>query len=114
MRSHGVPNFPDPSQGGGIKLAITPASGINPQSPSFQAAQHSCKHLLPGGGPPRHVPESTKLALLKHAECMRAHGVTSYPDPIFPSGGGIENLIPSDVNPGSPAFKRAAKACGGP
>jgi hypothetical protein len=112
MRLHGVPNFPDPSPGGGIH--ITAGTGLNPGSPSFQAAQKSCRHLLPGGGPPHHVPESVKLSMLKHAECMREHGVPTYPDPIFPSGGGIGIRIPSGVNPSSPAFQSAAKACGGP
>ncbi|MGO9884120.1 MAG: hypothetical protein ACLPV4_14010, partial [Solirubrobacteraceae bacterium] len=32
MRSHGVPNFPDPSAGGGIHISA--GSGINPVSPS--------------------------------------------------------------------------------
>jgi hypothetical protein len=35
MRSHGVPNFPDPGPGGGIQIN----SGINPFSPAFKAAQ---------------------------------------------------------------------------
>ena len=35
MRSHGVPNFPDPKQvGGGIQISGS-APGINPQSPLF-------------------------------------------------------------------------------
>jgi hypothetical protein len=112
MRSHGVPNFPDPSPGGGIQ--ITPGSGPDPLTPAFQHAQESCRKLLPGGGPRGGVPESAKLALLHHAECMRAHGVPNYPDPRFPSGGGVESLIPENLNPSSPAFQTAAKACGGP
>lgn len=49
MRSHGVPNFPDPSGGGGgFNLDGT---GINPQSPAFESAQQTCFKLLPGGGP---------------------------------------------------------------
>jgi hypothetical protein len=39
MRSHGVPNFPDP----GASLP----SGVNPQSPAFQAAQQACRQLEP-------------------------------------------------------------------
>lgn len=113
MRTHGVPNFPDPSpSGGGIHIDI--GSGLDPLSPAFESAQQTCKHLLPGGGPPSVVPESQKLALLKNAECMRTHGVPNYPDPVFPRGGGIEQLIAPDINPSSPAFQQAAKACGGP
>jgi hypothetical protein len=51
MRSHGVPNFPDPDfSGGGATISIG-GGGLDPSSPRFQAASTSCKHLLPGGGP---------------------------------------------------------------
>ena len=46
MRKNGVPNFPDP-QGG--KLLMKQGSGIDPNSPQFQAAQKTCQKLLPGG-----------------------------------------------------------------
>src|SRR5262245_44565648 len=46
MRSHGVPNFPDPTSGGGLVIN----SGINPNSPQFQAAQRACAKELPNGG----------------------------------------------------------------
>jgi hypothetical protein len=110
MRSHGVPDFPDPTAGGGIRLGLTLRSGLNPGSPGFQSAHRACKHFLPGGGPPATVPESLKLRMLRHAECMRTHGVPNYPDPVFPRGGGIATLVPPD---NSPAFLSAAKACGG-
>src|ERR1700733_8452699 len=35
MRSHGVPNFPDPPFGG-VAIRILPGSGIDPQSPQYQ------------------------------------------------------------------------------
>lgn len=47
MRSHGVPNFPDPkvlSSHGGNQVAYLP--GVNPQSPAVQSAAKAC-----GGGP---------------------------------------------------------------
>ena len=50
MRAHGIAKFPDPSADG--SLLITPSSGINPQSPQFQAAQKACANDIPGGGPP--------------------------------------------------------------
>jgi hypothetical protein len=108
MRSSGVPNFPDPGAGGsGLKVPINEA-----QSPAFLTAQQSCRKELPGGGPPRVVPESAKVSMIRHAECMRAHGVPSYPDPTFPPGGGIAISF-GNVNPNSPAFQGAANACGG-
>jgi hypothetical protein len=50
MRSHGLPNFPDPSfSGGTVQLSIKAASGIDPGSPQFQSAQKACQSLQPGG-----------------------------------------------------------------
>lgn len=109
MRAHGVANFPDPSAGGGIH--VTAGSGLDPQSPAFQRARQSCEHLLPGGGPPAQVPESVKQSALKEAECMRAHGLPNYPDPTFPKGGGIMQMMPPGLNPDSPAVQKAQKAC---
>jgi hypothetical protein len=124
MRSHGVPNFPDPSAGGGIQ--INSSSGINPQSPSFQSAQQACSKLMPGGGPGRgSAPASRKLAMVKLAECMRQHGLSTFPDPTAtpPSPGAGLGL--AFGSPGSfiavprammqsPAFNQAAAACNFP
>jgi hypothetical protein len=120
MRDNGVSNFPDPASGGTVHLAI----GMNPFSPSFKTAQVACRHLLPGGGPPTGPPSKHQLALaLSTSECMRAHGVTGFPDPIasLPSNpdaygpiedrGGVVLAIPRTINVNSPAFQRAAKAC---
>jgi hypothetical protein len=43
MRSHGVPNFRDPSANGNISLG---GSGINPQSPQYQTATTACQKDL--------------------------------------------------------------------
>jgi hypothetical protein len=122
MRSHGVPNFPDPPAGGG-PLKIVSGSGIDPQSPAFQSAQSACFKLLPGKAGPGGSSESRKLQLLTLARCMRAHGVTSFPDPTPgaptapPSGGGIAFggpggfiSVPQTLIQ-SPAFKQAAATC---
>jgi hypothetical protein len=51
MRSHGVPNYPDPNVSLGAEFAQL---GINPNSPHFQAALRTCDRLVPppsqGGG----------------------------------------------------------------
>jgi hypothetical protein len=120
MRSHGVPNFPDPSPGGGIQLS----SGMSPFAPAFKAAQASCHLLLPGGGPgAAHPTAQAKAQMLKSSECMRQHGVSGFPDPTLsppssPAGysaildrGGVVLAIPDTINAQSPAFKRAAAAC---
>jgi hypothetical protein len=52
MRKHGVPNFPDPNSQGGIQISPSSGSGLDPNSPTFQAAQKACGSKLgPGGGP---------------------------------------------------------------
>lgn len=129
MRSHGVPSFPDPSGGGG-GIHITAGSGINPFSPAFRAAQSQCSKLLPGGGPGAHGPpsEQAKQQMLATSECMRAHGVSGFPDPTLspPSDpaadsiamgrGGVFLVVPRTIDTASPVFQSAAKACrfGGP
>lgn len=126
MRSHGVPNFPDPGSGGGIQ--ISSSSGINPASPAFQSAQNACGKLLPGGGPGgAQASKSQKLAMLKMSECMRAHGLSTFPDPTStaPTPGGPAGIALAFGRPGafiaipqsivsSPAFTQAAAACGLP
>lgn len=47
IRSHGVPNFPDPTfSGGGVHIAH---QRLNESSPAFKAAVHACESLIPGG-----------------------------------------------------------------
>jgi hypothetical protein len=56
MREHGI-KVEASTQGGGVSIRIHAHPGsegaANPESPAFQAAQHSCQKLLPskGGGP---------------------------------------------------------------
>ena len=51
MRTHGVPNFPDPGSGGGFTIP----NSIDQNSSFFQAAERACEQLLPGAsGPPGH------------------------------------------------------------
>jgi hypothetical protein len=48
IRTHGIPNFPDPTfSGGGVHLPKT--AGINPHSPQVRAAEEACQSLIPGG-----------------------------------------------------------------
>jgi hypothetical protein len=118
MRSNGVPNMPDSGQ-------ITQGSGINPSAPAFQRTLTVCKKSLPGGGPPAHASEQQKEQLVATSECMRAHGVNGFPDPVtaasppsspqdYSIAEGIGNLwllVPSTIDVNSPTFKQAAKAC---
>jgi hypothetical protein len=42
MRAHGVPDFPDPSPGGGLSISLNAGGDLNPNSPAFQAAAKLC------------------------------------------------------------------------
>lgn len=112
MRSHGVPQFPDPKPvSGGLGLTIGPGQGINPNSPQFKAAQKICEKLLPGGGKADPAAQAKAQAqMLKFSACMRAHGLANFPDPKI-SGGGIQLSIGRGLSPNSPVFKAAQKAC---
>jgi hypothetical protein len=48
IRSHGIPNFPDPTfSGGGVHLPKI--AGINLHSAQVRAAEEACQSLIPGG-----------------------------------------------------------------
>ena len=47
MRSHGLPNFPDPTESpNGISLRL---NGVDPNSAQFRSAQTACRSLSPAG-----------------------------------------------------------------
>jgi hypothetical protein len=49
MRSHSIPNFPDPTLSDGSVNLILKGTGINLRSPQFQRAQQTCRPLSPRG-----------------------------------------------------------------
>jgi len=51
MRSHGVPNFPDPTNSSGqVEFVISISrDGFNPDSPQILAKARECQHVLPAG-----------------------------------------------------------------
>ena len=108
MRSHGVADFPDPSSNGTILVG-----GTVSQSPQYPAADETCHKLLPNGGVPTAAQQAQGIAqLLKFSVCMRAHGISDYPDPT--SNGiriPIRKGMPSDLDPNNPRLQSAEKAC---
>jgi hypothetical protein len=115
MRSHGVPNFPDPTSNGtlsvnfqtGGKAGSPESSGINRNSSQYISADQDCRHLLPGGVP---TPAQNQQALakgLEFAQCMRSHGVPNFPDP---TAANVVHLG-AGVDPGSPQFQNAQEIC---
>jgi hypothetical protein len=51
MRSHGVPNFPDPTaEPSGPRFLISVSrDGFDPHSPQILAKAQACQHVLPAG-----------------------------------------------------------------
>jgi hypothetical protein len=132
MRSHGVPDFPDPSSGGGFAIqagangnsaSITvDGHSLNVSGPAFRRATDACAKYGPHGP----AVSGAQLAQIrqgavKMAECMRTHGVPDFPDPKVttgPGGQGIAVAIGAPgaggarkLDPGSPAFANAQKIC---
>ncbi len=128
IRSHGVPNFPDPSFGaGGAQVNLSTPKGML-TSAAFALAQKECAKLgleLAGYVAAQEKPSATTLAQARAvAKCMRAHGAPNFPDPrtAEPSNpdsyGSVANMngviwaIPKSIDPQSPAVKQAAADCG--
>jgi hypothetical protein len=117
MRKHGVPNFPDPDSKGRIKITSGlgrngQKTGVDVNSPQFKKAQQACQKLQPNGGRPNAQQQAREQqAMLKFSRCMRSHGVPKFPDPKFTPNGGSQMTIGKEVDPNSPQFKAAQKAC---
>jgi hypothetical protein len=110
MRSHGVPNFPDPSAQGEIP------GNFNLESPEVQAAQSKCKKFEPRRVMSTTVQQALITGALAFSVCMRAHGVPQFPDAQKTYNGVvIANLddTSGSFNPHSPAVRDASKACYG-
>lgn len=83
MRSHGVPNFPDPPAAASNEKFLT-AQQLGVSSSRYQGAEDACQHLLPAGiddvFPPAEVPVLLS-GMREFSQCMRSHGVPDYPGP---------------------------------
>jgi hypothetical protein len=105
MRSHGVPDFPDPTvQNGSVGFNFT-GSGVNQNSAAYSAARQACQSLRGGGT--SNSGSANYAAELKFSACMRSHGVPGFPDPN--KSGGFSGT--SSMNPQSPTFQSAQTLC---
>ena len=111
MRSHGVPDFPDPTNAPReFKQSLDPST---PHSPAFLSAARTCRHLLPAR--PRsqgdqHSPAQVAAALA-FARCIRSHGFPSFPDPTTTGDITHQMLAGAGIDIHQPAVVRAADAC---
>jgi len=114
MRSHGVTNYPDPSSNGSNNVGASATagsggnnSGMDPNSPTYQAATRACRSLLPGGSlAPGQLAQDVNAGV-KLARCMRAHGFASFPDPTSQN---VFN-IPSGIDVNSAPYQSAKGTC---
>jgi len=124
IRSHGVPNYPDPDSGGTLPKPDAQAFGVS--TSRFNAAQRACQHLLPTTGGsltasslqqcyladvcPQALVQQAVNDGLEFARCMRSHRVPSWPDPtIDPQGRPLFNIrVP---RPAPPQVSTAINEC---
>jgi hypothetical protein len=100
MRSHDVPEYPDPDSHGNLPKGNARAFGVS--SSQYQAAERACRHLLPNsdttfnasltqclmnGDCPHALVQQALTEGLNFARCMRNHGVPNWPDPTIDSTG---------------------------
>jgi hypothetical protein len=114
MRSHGVPNFPDPNAQGVI--TGNAADGLDPASPQFEKARRRCAKDLGNSFRPSPAQQAQMRShALAYSACMRSHGVPSFPDPQFGQGGQVSIRIHqgTGTDPRSPQFQSAQQACQG-
>jgi hypothetical protein len=118
MRSHGVPNFPDPhvsisGNHGSVGFAVNPSET---GSPKFDSAQKTCSKILPAPQSPSQDlarQQAQKRNLLAFAQCLRANGVHDFPDPNAQGQLPLPTVIAAGVDIHSRQFLDAAKACVG-
>ncbi len=105
MRSHGVPDFPDPTSRGGVPKVTPQQVGVS--NSRFQVAQRACAQLLQ---PTQAQVPQIMTGMLKFARCMRSHGVPNWPDPSTDRNGQpVFNI--SGINPDSPLVSNTANEC---
>jgi hypothetical protein len=111
MRAHGDPGFPDPQSDGSFNTTKRNSGAFS--GPQAQSANRACAHLEGRGVSAVQFRQDAGDAL-KFVACMRAHGITNFPDP------GIDwrthmiriGFTPaSGIDPNSPQFQAAQKAC---
>jgi len=106
MRAQGVQNFPDPNSQGNFPPLSQPALGVSKQT--SLTVQQACKHLLSSGGSATPQQRQQKIAFgVKVAQCLRAHGYPSFPDPT----GLGSKALPPEIDTNSPQFQTTEAAC---
>ncbi|MGH3125744.1 MAG: hypothetical protein ACRDND_32610 [Streptosporangiaceae bacterium] len=112
IRSHGVPDFPDPNSSG--VLPKSQVAQLAASSPQFPAAHGACEHLLPNGGQPTQAQaQQAWNDMRSFARCMRSHGVPNWPDPARTSQQDQRPFfyVPGSIDPNAPQITTKIRAC---
>jgi hypothetical protein len=102
IRGHGVPHFPDPDAKGDF------AFGIDVSPAVWKKAVDACKELAPPGAFSGKRSPKQQSAALRFANCIRAHGVKDFPDPVNGDPLVDTTKIPSSDRPGGMTILNAA------
>ncbi len=102
VRAHGVPHFPDPGTSGDINFGVDVSKAV------FTAAVNACKSLEPPGALSSKRSPTQQSAALRFAQCVRAHGVPDFPDPVNGQPLIDTTHIPSSNQPGGMTILNAA------
>jgi hypothetical protein len=105
IRSHGVPNFPDPDPRTG-QVAKGSAQQFGVSAAQLQTAQTDCQHLYPSnsgsggvltkdsisqceetGNCPQALVQAAMTAMRAYVLCIRSHGIPTWPDATIDSEG---------------------------
>jgi hypothetical protein len=113
MRHNGVGAFPDPDASGKLTIdAIVNGSSLDPSTPAFKQAISACKNLEPAGFTGSKRSPQQMGAALKFARCIRANGVSDFPDPVNGQPLVDTNRIPSSAtNSGMSNLNAAMQKC---
>ncbi len=115
MRSHGVPNFPDPSSRGDDKRAVVSALQAITNSQA-QAAQTACMHInggSPGTGQDVAESQAHTAAIQAFARCVRSHGLPNFPDPTSRGQLTPQMVASAGIDLHQPSVLKAGLACTG-
>jgi hypothetical protein len=103
VRSHGEPDFPDPTSQGAFPHI--------PAGPQYQSANKACGHLLPSQSVTAAQKQESLSRALTYSACMRSHGISDFPDPVVAQGGNTLGLHVNGIDQSSPQFQSAQQAC---
>ena len=99
----------DEARGGWRRLRLRQACLVAIALGGVTLLAAGCSGSPGTGASPGASPGNSTTGSLAYSQCMRAHGITSFPDPD--SSGGIGINASSGINPNSSQYLAAARAC---